>query len=146
MSQPRRDCSPAAYQAFLEELIREDLDFFFDRAMKESARKEFWLRYLKSIRRTVCVLDPPAYQNLQRGKAALPVELQAALARALKFHGGVVSAFCLWFDGFVVVEFSHTGNAAYIYTRDDFEKSHHPQEEGLGSLTPAAQPGVAGSR
>ena len=32
-----------------------------------------------------------------------------------------VSAFCLYFDDYVVVEFSDTGNAAYVYGRREFD-------------------------
>ena len=35
---------------------------------------------------------------------------------------GEASAFCMYFDGLVVIEFSEVGNAAYVYTHSDFER------------------------
>jgi EH_Signature domain len=111
-----------AYAAFLESLIREDLSFFFEHAMREPSRGRFWLRYLGSLRRTTCVLDPASRQRIATTRALLPKELKAAFERTLRFEGGEVSAFCLWFDQFVVVEFSKGGHALYVYPKEIFDK------------------------
>ncbi len=115
-----------AFDSFLEMLIRTDLRFFFHFAMKDKAREEFWLLYLKSLRRTVCFLDAISQREFLRTRDRIKPELlpdfQLAFDRARKLEQGRVSAFCLYFDDFVVVEFSETGHAVYVYERDLFEK------------------------
>lgn len=117
---------PDYYQRFLELLISEDLEVFFDHAMRDPRRRKFWLRYLGSLRRTTCILDGSTYERLKRQLAGAEKKMAAALSRARQFstRGGSASAqaFCLYFDNVVIVEFSETGNAAYIYGRADFEK------------------------
>jgi hypothetical protein len=54
--------------------------------------------------------------------AAQPKELRSAFERATRLRRGEVSCFCLYFDGFVVVEFSDVGFAAYFYDREIFER------------------------
>jgi hypothetical protein len=121
-----RGFDPAAYNQFLEHLISEDLEVFFNHAMSDLRRKQFWLRYLKSIRRTVCVLDRSKHDQLTRQFAGADKKLTAAISRARQFTrrtaSGGVHAFCLYFDSIVVVEFSETGNAAQIYQRAEFER------------------------
>jgi hypothetical protein len=115
-----------SYRRFLENLIAEDLEVFFENAMSDARRKAFWLRYLKSVRRTVCILDRTTHDQLTRLLAGADKKLSAAISRAHKFRtkGGTSSAqaFCLYFDSVVVVEFSKVGNAAHIYNRAQFEK------------------------
>lgn len=112
-----------AHARFIEGLIREDLTLFFDHAMNEPERRVFWLRYLGSIRRTICVLGKGMYKELGRRLAGATEDVRAALGRVRQFsaHQGV-SAFCLYFDDIVVVEFSDSGNAAYVYRRRDFDE------------------------
>jgi hypothetical protein len=115
---------PSAYRAFVESLVREDLAFFFGQAMQAQDRREFWLRYLGSIRRSLCVLGGSAFRRIE---AALAVGAEPEAARALQrayrtLAGEYTSAFCLFFDSWVVVEFSAVGNAAYVYQRADFER------------------------
>lgn len=119
----RRD--EPAYQRFLEQLITEDLSVFFDHAMEDPRRKAFWLRYLKSVRRTVCILDRATHARLKTQLAGANEKLGAAISRARQFRGSRsgAQAFCLYFDSFVVVEFSTQGNAAYVYDRATFEKN-----------------------
>lgn len=111
-----------AYARFVEGLIREDLTLFFQHAMNEPARRTFWLRYLGSIRRTICVLGSGMYKTLAARLKASDDDTRAALGRVRRFsaHHGV-SAFCLYFDDIVVVEFSDSGNAAYVYRRAAFD-------------------------
>ncbi|WP_224371198.1 EH signature domain-containing protein [Hyalangium versicolor] len=117
-----RQRSPRAFDDFLSALIQQDLEFFFERAMREEDRRRFWLRYLGSIRSTTCWLDPATYGELSRTAATLPPEQHAAFRRARKLSKGRVSAFILSFERYVVVEFSDTGNAAFVYRHQDLEK------------------------
>ena len=123
-----KELAPQGYGKFLENLIREDLTLFFAHAMNENARRDFWLLYLKAIRRTVCVLGGATFTSLKQQLAGAKGEVRAALRRVRKFSGSTsVSAFCLYFDHVVVVEFSDTGNAAYIYRRADFDANIEPR-------------------
>ena len=114
-----------AYQRFLEQLITEDLRVFFAHAMTDPRREKFWLRYLKSVRRTVCILDRTTHTRLKSQLAGADERLAAAISRARKFTTKTTGAqaFCLYFDSVVVVEFSEQGNAAYVYPRASFEKN-----------------------
>ena len=120
-----------SYAKFLELLISEDLTVFFEHAMSDKRRKAFWLRYLKSVRRTACILDRSTHARLTARLAGADKKMSAAMSRARQFttNGGSASAqaFCLYFDNVVIVEFSEKGNAAHIYDRAVFEK--HFQRE-----------------
>lgn len=113
-----------SYTKFLELLITEDLTVFFEYAMSDPRRKAFWLRYLKSVRRTVCVLNRVAHTRIKSQLGGADEKLAAAILRARLFAGpnSGAQAFCLYFDSVVVVEFSEPGNAAQIYERGYFEK------------------------
>jgi len=116
-----------AYERFLEQLITEDLTVFFEHAMKkEQRRKRFWLSYLKSVRRTVCILDRSTHSDVTKHRAGADAKLSAAISRARKFttRSEGAQAFCLYFDSFVVVEYSLKGNAAYVYDRGVFEREY----------------------
>lgn len=115
-----------AFEAALEELVREDIEVFFDYAMRERDRRTFWLRYVKKIRRTACILSPSKYSEIMRGlSASTDARLRGAAKRAFRFglSTGQVNAFVIFFDSIVVVEFSVDGNAAYIYDRGWFEST-----------------------
>lgn len=117
-----RKHAPEPYARFLEDLVREDLTLFFDHAMNDQSRRKFWLRYIKSIRRTVCVLGRSTFDQLTSKLTASSNEVKASLSRVKQFSSSAsVSAFCLYFDHIVVVEFSDTGNAAYVYQRTAFD-------------------------
>jgi hypothetical protein len=112
-----------AYQRFLEQLISEDITVFFEHAMTDPRRKAFWLSYVRSLRRTVCILDLGTHERLTQKLAGAETTYAAAISRARKFTSRkCVQAFCLYFDRIVVVEFAETGNAARIYTRAHFEE------------------------
>ncbi|MDX2055489.1 MAG: EH signature domain-containing protein [Polyangiaceae bacterium] len=113
--------NPAAFDEFIAILVREDLSLFFRHAMKEEDRERFWLRYLPSIRGTQCVLASSAYSSLQRTLNGTETG-RAVLSRAIRGTGEGASAFCMFFEKIVVVEFSETGNAAYVYQRAAFEQ------------------------
>lgn len=120
-----------SYLHFLGLLISEDLTVFFEHAMSDPRRKAFWLLYLRSVRRTVCILDRSTHGRLEKLLAGADKKMSAAISRARRFttSGGAASAqaFCLYFDHVVIVEFSEKGNAAHIYDRAVFEK--HFQRE-----------------
>lgn|GEM_PF-1759151 len=127
--------SEPAFKSFLSALIRQDLEFFFEKAMDERDRHVFWLRYLSAIQSTTCWLAPDAYDALLRNVRTLPSEQQAAFRRAKRFSKGEVSAFCLRFDEYSVVEFSVTGNATYVYRHSIFDsKVLGPGVEGENDL------------
>jgi hypothetical protein len=127
--------APVSFQAFFESLVRGDLEFFFARAMSEPDRKRFWLGYTKSIRRTVAFLDAKVHTSLRAELREEGGPFLAALRRArpTRWDGPPgLSAFCLFFDTLVAVEFSITGNALFIYERSHFEREILPAVEGKG--------------
>ena len=111
------------YQALLGRLARNDIEFFFRDAHGSDAKErgQFWLQYLGSVTRTKCFLsrkDRDAVRTLER---ANDPEFRMALQRAGSVTSGDSSAFIMWFDDNVVVEFSRTGNATYVYSRSAFD-------------------------
>lgn len=130
--------APAAYEAFLERLIAEDLEFFFRHAEADPARESFWLRYKSSAKRSVCILAPEKYRQLE-AQSALSPAARGALHRAKRLLTGTVSAFVLYFERRVVVEFSEIGNAAYVYPGDWF-KSHLDRAEYASHAELKARP------
>ena len=114
-----------AYQRFLARLISDDLEIFFAHAMTDKRRQDFWLRYLTSIQRTVCILDRSAYERIGAQLSGGDKKIAAALARARRFKtkGNATStqAFCLYFPSVVIVEFSKNGHAACVYDRHEFD-------------------------
>lgn len=116
---------PEARERFLAWLAKETLQFFFDTLVPRNdtnrRRAEFWLEYakkqgkIKDFQVAVSEEDRP--------------KIRASRATTIPSHssitGGKTSAFLMVFEGygaeFVVIEFSETGNAAYIYEREMFE-------------------------
>ncbi len=125
------------YEDFRSSLIRDDLEVFFQEAMSEPDRKQFWLRYLPAIRRTMCLLGPSLYKSFHDRLGGADEKRRATLRRARRFSSGDIHAFCIYFDQIVVVEFSHSGNAAYVYTRAEFEERFRTLELG-GRMSGAA--------
>jgi EH_Signature domain len=127
-----RRLEPRGYDKFLARLIEQDLEVFFRYAMNEPDRRKFWLWCRTRIRRTMCILDAGDRDDLRR-KLSASDELRGAIERAYTFaKSSPVSAFCLFFDQVVVVEFSDNGNAAYVYGRSHFEGSFQARaEKGL---------------
>lgn len=109
------------YSKLITKLVTEDLRLFFQHAMQERDRELFWLQYLGTIRSTVAILARETRARLQHALRDTP-EGRRVLARTQQASRGTVSAFCLYFKDIVVVEFSISGNAAYIYERALFEK------------------------
>jgi hypothetical protein len=141
-----RQRSRGGFESFTLGLIREDLRFFFSHAMKEDKRAAFWLKYLGSIRRTICVLDPKTLKEVNNAAKALDENAQLAARRALPMYETGVSAFCLVFDSWVAIEFSISGNATYIYSRARFEDTVLPQARTRPRLGQLKQQDVAHKR
>lgn len=135
--QKLKEFDEGAYRGFLEHLISEDLQLFFEHAMDDKRRKRFWLQYLGAIRRTVCVLAPSTHSRLTQTFAGAEKKLAAAMSRARRFASGDVSAFCLYFDRYVIVEFSASGNAGQIYDRGIFEQNLERSVYGGGAKSAA---------
>jgi hypothetical protein len=53
------------------------------------------------------------------------------------------SAFCLWFDKHVVIEFSKKGNATYVYTLAAFERHVRPELNGAWTVKDLKEPSAA---
>jgi hypothetical protein len=137
-----RRLAPQAYESFYQGLIKGDLEFFFAEAMSEIDRKEYWLRYTGSIRRTIAVLDDRVYGDLSYRLRQDGGPMLAALRRAKRAgwsRSDGLCAFCMVFDEVVAVEFSVTGNALYLYPRAYFD-SH--VAELLDGRTAIPEPGV----
>jgi hypothetical protein len=114
-----------AKERFLAWLAKETLQFFFDTLVPSNdenrRRAKFWLGYAKTPGKVkdfqVAVSDDDVYR------------IKASRAKTIPSYsrvtGGKTSAFLMVFEGYkteyVVIEFSETGNAAYIYTRKEFE-------------------------
>ena len=116
---------PEARERFLAWLAKETLQFFFDTLVPRNdtnrRRAEFWLDYAKKQGK---IKDfQVAVSEDDR------LKIRASRAKTIPSYslivGGKTSAFLMIFEGYgveyVVIEFSETGNAAYIYKRRDFE-------------------------
>jgi hypothetical protein len=114
-----------AKERYLAWLAKETLQFFFDTLVpkndKNRRRAEFWLDYAKKQGK---IRDfQVAVSEEDRPK------IRASRARTIPQYstvsGGRASAFLMVFEGYgteyVVIEFSETGHAAYIYARKAFE-------------------------
>jgi hypothetical protein len=115
-----------AKEQFLAWLAKQTLQFFFDtlvpRNDENRRRAEFWLGYAKRQGKIkdfqVAVSDDDLYR-IHAVKERIPTYSSV--------RGGRTSAFLMVFEGYgveyVVIEFSETGNAAYIYKREDFQET-----------------------
>lgn len=111
---------PNAAQTLLSWLAREGLLFFFDLILPNSSenrqRKEFWLRYYKSIRDFQVAVSERDIQRLRARVRDLP--------GYSRIDHPTTSAFLMKFAGtpdIVIVEFSETGHAAYVHNAKTFE-------------------------
>lgn len=124
LSQPWLDIRggyPTEFGGLLSSLAEVDLEFFFRHAMEDEQRARFWRRYLGAMQRTGCVLNTQKYEQL-RSSVALEPKYRSALDRTYRFSKKAdAAAFFMVFANHVVIEFSVTGNAAYVYRRDVFE-------------------------
>lgn len=97
-------------------LSTEDLHIFFDLVAMDRDRKNFWLKYVDIIEYSRVILGQ---ESLNLGaveiKNFLSQMRHAELRKSLKS----LSAFVLKIKDAVIVEFSHIGNACYIYRSDN---------------------------
>jgi hypothetical protein len=110
---------------FLAWLAKDTLQFFFETLVPKNdanrRRAEFWLGYAKKQGKIkdfqVAVSEDDRYKIRASETKTIPSFSTVT--------GGKTSAFLMVFEGygsdFVVIEFSETGNAAYIYSRQTFE-------------------------
>jgi hypothetical protein len=121
-----RAISRDTYEALIERLLAEDLDLFFDKLEDfDQARRTYWKNQLRHIVSTTFFFSSETLSQLRReftGHHPLHVKARSALTRARVLVGADgVDAICLTFRGGVVVEFSRTNNAAYLYSRERYQ-------------------------
>jgi hypothetical protein len=117
---------PEGKERFLAWLAKETLQFFFDTLVPKNDRNrrraDFWLEYAKKQGKIkdfqVAVSD--------EDRAKIRASRAKTIPSYSNIRGGKASAFLMVFEGwnrkeYVVIEFSDTGHAAYIYERDVFE-------------------------
>lgn len=118
-----RSMPPEAAQCYLSWLARESIMFFFNTIVPDNSenrrRKDFWLQYHGKIKDfQVAVSEGDRWKI----RAALGATERIAYSRV---ENSTASAFLMQFEGYgknyVIVEFSETGNAAYILDLADFE-------------------------
>ena len=129
--------SPRGYDSFIAALSRADIEFFFEE-MGDRDRKSFWLRYVPSMRRTQAFLRQAARQNLRtRAQGKPELERSTKRIRVLRTGTGTNaenSAFAMYFDHHVVVEFGQANNATYVYDREVFDSKIAPLRMGEFSV------------
>ena len=86
-------------------------------------RGQFWLRYLRQIRRTKSYLGADERNRLKPlADGGSDDSYKRALKRAGRLNDAPgTSVFVLWFERVVIVEFSKTGNASYVYDRTGYQ-------------------------
>ena len=119
-----RAISPEAAQRYLSWLARDSIIFFFNTILPNNnenrRRKEFWLRYHDRIKDFQVALSEADVSKVKSSQAS------SDLLHYSRIDHPSTSAFLMKFQGYsgnhVVVEFSETGNAAYVFRAVDFEK------------------------
>ena len=113
---------------FIAWLNEEDIKIFFDIFIDYDphGRKNFWLNYAKHVSNTQIIQAPNLYQNIKHKQQI--VELEAKGQSFPSLMDGQTNAFILYFKDFIVVEFSESGNACYIYKKQDF-KQFNPNKQ-----------------
>ena len=118
-----RSMAPEAAQRYLSWLARDSIIFFFNTILPHNSenrrRKDFWLRYHDRIRDFQVAVSEA---DLWKVKAS---QKNSELLHYSQVAHPTTSAFLMRFEGYaaqyIVVEFSETGNAAYIFKATDFE-------------------------
>jgi hypothetical protein len=116
-----------AKEKLLAWLAKETLQFFFDTLVpkndKNRRRAEFWLDYAKKQGKIKDFQVAVSTEDLPKIRASRA----KTIPRYSTITYGNTSAFLMIFEGYgkeyVVIEFSETNNAAYIYERKVFEAS-----------------------
>jgi hypothetical protein len=118
--------------AFITWLVEEDISIFFELIISDDPhqRKPYWLRYAKKAISSMVIVGPGDYQShLQK--------LKELRKEGLSFSRGVglpSSAFILDFGKVVVVEFNESGNACYVYSKNDLPGFFKTTQSGLKNL------------
>ncbi|MBM4253607.1 MAG: hypothetical protein FJ146_16690 [Deltaproteobacteria bacterium] len=112
------DLSAEASQRLSEWLNIIDLEFFFDKVVSDDqGRREFWQRYIRSIRRVRILLCSSDF-------ATIPSELRkrflSVIAR-IEPESFKSSAVLMQFDGFAIVEFGQKNHSCFVYDKPDVE-------------------------
>jgi hypothetical protein len=121
-----RDMHPDAQQRFLSWIAKENILFFFNTILPRNdenrRRAEFWLRYHNKITDFQVAISEQDAWKLKANKSHGTAPLHSRVTQ------GSTSAFLMQFMGYrtdhIIVEFSETGNAAYIYDRATFESTN----------------------
>lgn len=122
-----RSMPPEAKEHFLSWLAKDTLQFFFNTLVPQNdlnrRRAEFWLQYANKwgkIRDFQVAVSDEDHWKIRMARSKTPLSYA-------RIDGGNTSAFLMLFEGYgsqyVVIEFSETGNAAYIYKRNVFEST-----------------------
>jgi hypothetical protein len=114
-----------AKERFLAWLAKETLQFFFNTLVPKNdenrRRAEFWMEYAKKQGKIKDFQVAVSDEDIPKIRASRAQMIPAYSS----IYGGRTSAFLMIFEGYgidyVVIEFSETGNAVYIYTRNVFE-------------------------
>jgi hypothetical protein len=124
--------NPALFQDILSEFVRSDMALFFEHMVTGEAgsqRKAFWLTQLHSILKCIVVCTHSQYTHIRNKLAQVEdptIKRSLQMVFNIKNQNSTSSqmpdAFILYFRSVVVVEFSKTGNAAYVYLREEFER------------------------
>lgn len=112
-----------AERRVIEWLSQLDIVFFFESVLPKGedpqGRKEFWLQYVPSIKKSRPLLRREDKERLQRDLREKGLKLVHAGSMD---EWSTASAFLLDFGPLLVIEFSETGNACYMYRKNDVDK------------------------
>ena len=117
-----RALEPSAYDAFLDSLLGEDVSLFFSSVEMDPERKAFWKQYVGAASSSMFFLSPPTLARLEKQFSGADAGVRSVLRRARRLRDGRVDAFALKFGRSVIVEFSETGNALYLYESRVFDE------------------------
>jgi hypothetical protein len=118
-----RPIAPEAAQRYLSWLARDSIIFFFNTILPNNSenqrRKDFWLRYHDRIKDFQVAVSEADVWRIKANQKSTDLLYYSRVTHP------TTSAFLMEFEGygghFLVIEFSETGNAAYIYKIADFE-------------------------
>jgi hypothetical protein len=112
-----------AERRVIEWLSQLDIKFFFESVLPKGedpqGRKEFWLKYVPAIKKSRPLLRREDKERLQRDLREKGLKLVDVGSMD---EWSTASAFLLDFGPLLVIEFSETGNACYIYGKIHVEK------------------------
>ena len=118
-----RTVGAQASERYMSWLAAESIKLFFETILPDSSenrrRKQFWLQYHGKIRDFQVALSDADYWKVM----AMPNRQQLPSHSRVKH--ATTSAFLMVFEGygkrFIAVEFSETGNAAYVFPLSEFD-------------------------